>query len=119
MAAIAFVVCFFAPQWLFKGSESFDKTLVTTANEISKNCPLMVDEGTRLDSAEAMEKNTLQNKYTLVWMSKKEIDIEAMRAYMEPILVSNYKTNPEMTLFSKNNTKLTYAYEGQEWYSCF
>jgi len=71
----------------------------------------MVDKGTRLDSAEAMEKKTLQNNYTSVGMSKKEIDIEAMRAYIEPILVCNYKTNPEMTLFSKNNTKLTYAYK--------
>lgn len=110
VGAMAFVVCFFAAQWLFTDSVSFAKTLEATALEISKNCPLMVDEGTRLDSAEALEGNALQYNYTLVGLEKEDMDIEAMKTYMKPILARNYKSNPEMVLFRKNHTKLTYAY---------
>ena len=104
-----FAVFFFLAQQLF--TPSFDKIMVKTASEINKTCPFMVDEYTRLDNTVAMPNNTFQYNYTLVDIAKEEINLDTVRKYIEPSLINNVKTNPDLKVFRDNKTTLSYYYK--------
>lgn len=108
---IAFGLSFFAVQHFFFNKPSFDKVMVEVASEINKTCPLMVDQNTRLDNTVAMPNNVFAYNYTLVNLEKQDIDIDEMKNFIEPNVVNNMKTNPDMKIYRKNRTTMTYNYK--------
>ena len=82
-----------------------------TANNINKSCPMVVDSETLLDNIVVLPGNIFQYNYTLINMEKEMIDIQDMRSYIEPILLNNIKTNPELSIFRKNRITFSYYYK--------
>lgn len=89
---------------------SFDKVLMQTASKLSETCPIMVDEATRLDNVAAFPGNIIQYNYTLVNWVKDSIDIKAFEEYMQPMILNNVKTNPDLKTFRENKTTMAYYY---------
>lgn len=85
--------------------------LVFAAEEINKHCPITVDADTRLDNVGAMPNNTLQYNYTIVSKTREEVDTLEFKKIMEPILVNNMKTNPQMKRLRENKVNLNYQYK--------
>ncbi len=110
IGVIVFVFVSFAIQQIFFKSPSFDKILVNTASEINKTCPLQVDQYTRLDNTVALPNNTFQYNYTLINTSKSEVNIDTVKKYIEPDIINNVKTSPDLKLFRDNHTTMVYNY---------
>lgn len=107
---VAFIIAYLGVQYLFFDRASFDKVLVEVSNQINENCPLMLDKDTRLDGTVALPDNTLKYNYTLVNLSQSEIDPTDLKSYLEPKIVNNVKTSPDMKYFRDNRVTLLYAY---------
>lgn len=95
----------------FTTKPTTDRVLQLTALTVNKKCPMMVDEETRLDSVEAIGNKTLQYHYTLVNYSVKELDLEKLKATMQPYILKEIKTKPEMKVFREKGVKLAYFYK--------
>ena len=90
---------------------AFNKVMMESANEINKVCPVMVDNGTRLDNAIALPNNVFQYNYTLVDLVKDSINIDGLKNYLEPTIINTVKTNPEMKVVRENKTTVNYYYK--------
>lgn len=101
-------------QQVFFKPKSFDKAMMQWASEINKTCPIMVDQETRLDNTIALPDRTFQYNYTLVNMEKSSIDVDEFIKIMEPMLVKNIQTNPDMKIQRDYKTTLKYYYKDKE-----
>jgi len=108
---IAFGISFFAVQKLFNNHQSFDKAMMKAASEINESCPIMIDNDTRLDNTVAMPDNIFQYNYTLINLEKSKINIEELKSYIEPNVVNNVKTNPDMKAYKDNKVTMAYNYK--------
>lgn len=108
---LAFGLAYFATQYFFSKKPSFNEAMVEVANEINKTCPMMIDQDTQLDNTMALPNNTFVYNYTLVNLEKENIDIEAVKNFIEPKVVNNMKTSPDMKLYRENRTTMTYNYK--------
>lgn len=88
-----------------------DKLLIELVKEYNKNCPLMIDKETRLDNMVILPDNTLQYNYTLINMSIDLVDKESLKAYLEPNIINNIKTNPDMKDLRDKNVNFNYYYK--------
>lgn len=88
-----------------------DKTLMEMANKINSSCPIMIDYATRLDNTIALPDNVFQYNYTLVSMTKDSINIEELKAYLEPTITNYVKTIPDMQAIRDNNVTVNYFYK--------
>ena len=71
----------------------------------------MVDQHTRLDNAVALPDNTFQYNYTLVDITKSEVNLDTVKKYVEPGILNNVRTNPGMKTFRDNKTTFIYYYK--------
>lgn len=108
-----YVVGHFAGDSIIKlvHKSTISKALVEVASELNKNCPMMVDNITRLDNAVALPDNVFQYNYTLLGMSKESINIDDAKQRLEPNIINFVKTNPDMKTFRDNETTINYAYK--------
>ncbi len=102
-------VFYYLFQYLF--FPSYQEQLKNMANELNKTCPIMVDQYTRLDNALVLSKNVFQYNYTIVSNEKSEINLDTAKKYIEPSIINNAKTNPEMKVFRDHKTTLIYSYK--------
>lgn len=93
---------------------AFDKALMETASEINKSCPIMIDNATRLDNAVALPNDVFQYNYTLVSMTKDSVNIDELKAYLEPAITNFVKTNPDMQTMRDNKVTVNYYYKDRE-----
>ncbi|MEA4935127.1 hypothetical protein SDC9_143030 [bioreactor metagenome] len=89
---------------------SFDKVLMQTASKLSESCPVMIDQVTRLDNVAALPGNIIQYNYTLVNWAKDSINIKSFEEYLQPMILNNVKTNPDLKTFRENKTTMAYYY---------
>jgi len=95
---------------LFQKS-TFDNSMMETASELNKSCPIMIDNATRLDNAIAMPGNIFQYNYTLVNLVKDSINTDEIKEFLEPTIVNFVKTNPDMQLMRDNDVIVNYYYK--------
>lgn len=95
----------------FFKSPSFDEVMMEVASELNKTCPVMVDQHTRLDNAIALPENSFQYNYTLVNLRKDEVNLDAVKENVEPGILNNIRTNPDMKIYRDNKTTLIYYYK--------
>lgn len=110
ISVIAVGLVSMAVQHFFFKPPSFNKELMTVANEISKACPIMVDQETRLDNAIALPDNSFQYNYSLINYHASELNVDTLRKYVEPGIINSVKSRPELELFRENKTTLIYSY---------
>lgn len=99
--------------FLFVRKASFDDNLKEIALELNKTCPKMIDKETRLDNAQAIKGNIFQYNYTLLNILKDSMDIELYKASVEPSIVNNVITNPDLETFRKNKITLVYNFKDE------
>ncbi len=109
--AIAFLIAYFVIQQAFFKPPAFDKQMMQLASEMNKSCPIMVDAETQLDNAFALPDKTFQYNYTLVNMENESLDITGLENYLEPIILNNIKTNPDLKTFRDNDVIIAYNYK--------
>ncbi|MDD4921468.1 MAG: hypothetical protein PHS30_03210 [Bacteroidales bacterium] len=107
-ALIAGVLVLFLVKHLFINN-SYEKVLLNVALEINNDCPVMIDEDTRLDSAK-VQHQTLKYYYTMVKVLKDSIDVQSLKENLEPVILQSVKTNPELKLYRDNKVTMIYHY---------
>lgn len=95
----------------FNKPVSFDQAMMQVASELNRSCPIMVDSETRLDNAIALPDNKFQYNYTLINYTIDEIDIQQLRDNIEPGIINNVKTNPDLKTFREHAVSMVYAYK--------
>lgn len=95
----------------FSSTTKEDKFLTEMVNEANKSFPMMIDSETRIDNYLALPNNTLQYNYTLVNSTKDSLDLEELKNYLEPNIINNIKTNPDMQLLRDKNMSFNYYYK--------
>jgi hypothetical protein len=93
---------------------SYDKAMMEFSSEFNKTCPIMIDNVTRLDNVVVLPNNVLQYNYSILSLYKDSVNIEEMKTFLEPNILSNAKTNPQMKMIRDNNTTLNYNYKDKE-----
>ena len=111
VGAAAFLIAYFAVQQVLFKPPTFDKQMMQIASELNKSCPIMVDAETQLDNAVALPDNTFQYNYTLVSMEGATLDISELENYLQPIILNNIKTNPDLKTFRDNDVIMAYNYK--------
>jgi hypothetical protein len=111
LGLVAFAITYFAVQQIFFKPASFDKAMMDAASELNKSCPIMVDQETRLDNAVALPDNIFQYNYTLVNLDKSEVNQDTLKKYIEPGLINNMKTNPDLKVYRENKVTMAYYYK--------
>ncbi|MPT35154.1 MAG: hypothetical protein E2604_08695 [Flavobacterium sp.] len=108
IGVIVFIAIFFAVHNLMK--PSLESYLTTVSHEINKQCPIPVDRETRLDNSMVLPNKVFQYNYTLINLNKEQVDIDQAQKVIEPNLISNIKTNPDMSYFRDNKVQIIYSY---------
>jgi len=96
------------PQLLNKFT--FNKQLKNIANEINKTCPIVVDQYTRLDNVSVLPNKVLQYNYTLINISKDEVNMDTVDKYIKPTILNSVKTDPSMKYQREHEITLSYHY---------
>ena len=104
------ILAFFAVQQFFK-SPTLNKELVKLASDMNKTLPMMVDSETRLDNTTACPNNTFQYSYTLINYDKESIDVIELKRTLEPHIVNQLKSSPQMQWQRDNKVTLDYYYK--------
>ncbi|HEX9956051.1 MAG TPA: hypothetical protein VGA96_02305 [Fibrella sp.] len=84
--------------------------LHNAATEINSACPVQIDPGTRLDSAQVLSQTELQFNYTLTTASRDKLDIAQLEAVTKPALIESVKTNTAMTDLRDHSITMVYNY---------
>jgi hypothetical protein len=87
-----------------------DKATVQEILELNKYCPLMVDNGTRIDSVIYHPDNILEYRYTLTNVTKGSLNIDKFRSIMEPDLLNGTKTKSDLKKLRDINFIWYYTY---------
>lgn len=90
------IVSSFLVQHFFFKKPSFDKQLMEAASELNKTCPMMVDSETQLDNAIALPNNVFQYNYTMINLSKEEVDTTEAHKLLDQGIINNVKTSPDL-----------------------
>jgi hypothetical protein len=86
--------------------------LQKAAEEINRQCPVQVDTGTRLDSAQAMSATELQYFYTLTATDRAtaNFDVAQLEVRTKPMLIESVRTNQAMADLREHSVTLIYTY---------
>lgn len=111
VGVIFFFITFFGTQQFFFKSGSIDKDMMNVASELNKSCPVNVDSETRLDNTIALPGKIFQYNYTLLNLDKSNADTISMKNYLEPNIINQLKTNPQMNFQREHKWTLNYLYK--------
>jgi hypothetical protein len=98
-------------QYFFSQSPSVDEMMVKAASEFNKNCPLMVDQLTRIDNVVALPGKKFQFNETIMSLDTTSIGLEEIKKNLEPQIINNVKTNPGLKLFRDKKITMIHYYK--------
>lgn len=96
------------------GHVIYDKALSVMADELNKNCPVMIDEFTRLDSVSALANKKFQYNYTVLGNDFSQIPTDTLKKYINENVLYTIKTSPEMKAMRDLKTTFIYSYKNDE-----
>lgn len=105
-----FAISYFSVQQIFFKVPSLDKVLMSTASEMNKTCPVMIDSLTRLDNTIGLPGKVLQYNYTLVTIDRSNGDTTRIKAFIEPRILNTIKTSLQMKYLREHETTFNYYY---------
>lgn len=106
-----FALAYWLVQQYFIVPSTFNKQMMAMASELNKTCPIMVDAETRLDNAIALPPDIFQYNYTLVNLDKEAVDTLGLKGFIEPTIINNVKTNPQMQYQRDHKITMNYYYK--------
>lgn len=107
---IAVVLVALFQLYLYKSARTVDTEIVELVDKYNKNCPLIIQEGIRLDSVNLPEDKVVQYNLTLVKVEKTTAEVNVIHKEIEKSLVSTAKENSGLKVFSDNDFALVYSY---------
>lgn len=108
--AVAFAITFFLVQYFFFQEPNGEDYLQQAATEVNKSCPMMVDQETRLDGAEALPGNVFQYNYTLINMMAEGVNVEGIKEILEPQITRQVVKNEQLKVFRDREVTMAYRY---------
>ena len=102
--------------YLYKSARTVDTEIVELVEKYNKNCPLIIQEGIRLDSVSLpeAEDRIVQYNLTLVNVEKETADVNVIHQEIEKSLISTAKANPGLKVFRENDFVLVYRYNDKK-----
>ncbi len=91
-----------------------DKEMVELVAKYNKNCPLVIQEGIRLDNVTLPKDKIVQYNLTLLNVEKETAEIETIKKNIEESLLSTVKANPGLQTFRDNDFTLIYNYDDKK-----
>ncbi len=107
---ITFAISYFAVQYFFFNKGTIEEQMEDAAVQINKLSPQMVDEYSRLDSASTVADKTFKYHYTIINMTKEEINPDVLTKFLRPEIIGNVKNSPELKSFRDNKIIMSYNY---------
>ncbi|WP_166921033.1 hypothetical protein [Flavobacterium poyangense] len=109
---IALVLVFVIQFYFYKTTDEADAEIKELVVKYNTNCPLMIQEGIRLDSVSLPEQKEKVAQYnlTLVNIEKEKTDLNVVHKEIEKSLLSTAKANPGLRVFANNDLTLVYSY---------
>lgn len=96
---------------LYKSADTVNTEIVELVGKYNKNCPLIIQEGIRLDSVSLHEKDrVVQYNLTLMNVEKETAEINVIHKEIEKSLISTAKANTGLKVFRDNDFALVYSY---------
>ena len=92
---------------------NIDKVLVKISSEMNENLPAMIDAITRLDNVMALPNKAIQYNYTLISADIEDLDIDALKKFLEQQIININTTNPDLKYFRDNNIIMKYYYKDE------
>lgn len=89
------------------------QTLADGSRAVNKTLPVMIDQGTRLDSTEASDKVFLYN-FTFVEHEASEIDALDFQGSMKPTIARGACEDEASRFFLQNGVRYSYRYHGKD-----
>ncbi|MEO8239383.1 MAG: hypothetical protein ABI793_01940 [Flavobacterium sp.] len=112
---IAVVLVALFQLYLYKSARTVDTEIVELVDKYNKNCPLIIQEGIRLDSVSLGEEDrVVQYNLTLVKVEKETADVNVIHKEIEKSLISTAKANPGLKVFRANDYILVYRYNDKK-----
>ena len=111
--AIALILVVLSQFYFYQGTNALDSEITELVAKYNKNCPLIIQEGIRLDSVSLPDNKAAQYNLTLLHVEKKTADITLIQKEIEKSLVSTVKANPGLQAFRDNDFALFYSYSDQ------
>ena len=97
-----------------QSAADFEKQLAVVAAEISKRAPMMVDSETRLDRVTAGPGKQLNYLNTLITVSADEIDPDAFRDALVPMVKESTCKNDGIHKLFEAGITVNYVYSGKD-----
>lgn len=108
---IAVVLVALFQLYLYKSADTVNTEIVELVGKYNKNCPLIIQEGIRLDSVSLHEKDrVVQYNLTLMNVEKETAEINVIHKEIEKSLISTAKANTGLKVFRDNDFALVYSY---------
>ena len=113
---IAVVLVALFQLYLYKSARTVNTEIVELVEKYNKNCPLIIQEGIRLDSVSLpeAEDRIVQYNLTLVNVEKETADVNVIHQEIEKSLISTAKANPGLKVFRENDFVLVYRYNDKK-----
>jgi flagellar basal body-associated protein FliL len=110
--ALVFTVLF---QFYLSGNANEINTeVVELVGKYNQKCPLIIQDGIRLDSLSLPEKRVVQYNLTLLNVEKETAEIDIIHKEIEKSLLSTAKANPGLQVFRENDFTLIYNYSDKK-----
>lgn len=107
---ITFGISYFAVQYFFFNEGTIEEQMKEAAVEINNISPKMIDEYSRLDSASTIADKTFKYHYTLMNMTKEEVNVDVLTKFLRPEIIENVRKRPELKKFRDNKITMSYNY---------
>lgn len=98
---------------------SVEKTLQWESETVNKQCPIMVDEVTRLDSSTIGPNKTFVYFYTLTNVEKSNSDIEKMKQFLTYQIIHQVRTNEQLKSMRDKDVNFRYTYQDKNYEQLF
>jgi hypothetical protein len=93
---------------------NYNQDLLKQAEAINKNCPMMLDSGTRLDGVLVLRGNILAYKETVTIATKEQINLEKFKSLIEPKLINQVKSDPDLKPNRDASTTFEYDFSDKD-----
>lgn len=100
--------------FIAENTEEVNKEVVQLVEKYNKNCPLIIQDGIRLDSVSLHEERTVQYNLTLLNVVKETAEVNVIKTEIEKSLISTAKANTGLQTFRENDYTLVYSYSDKK-----
>lgn len=110
LIGVAIGLAVFFQFYLSENATETNTEITELVAKYSKNCPLTIQEGIRLDSVTLPREKTVQYNLTLLNTEKETTEIDVVKEEIRKSLISTAKANKGFQIFRDNDYTLNYSY---------